>query len=121
MSAASPKARTSRTRVALGLAIAGLLAVFSGGLLLITAGTAGSTPVSADPAVDYTEWVDQGDPVLTHENMPPGATTDTERWTSVGEPTTHVTTVAVRESYGEWSAWSSTDLTPPPPASTDTH
>ena len=107
--------------MALGLVIAGLLAVFSGGLLLITAGTAESTPVSGGQSVDYTEWVNQGDPVLTHENVPPGPTTDTERWIPVGEPTTHVTTVAVLESYGEWSAWSATDLTPPPPADTDTH
>ena len=121
MSAAYPKARMSKTRVALGLAIAGLLAVFSGGLLLVTQGAAVSTPSSADPDVEYTEWVNQGDPVLTHENVPPGPTTDTERWMPVGQPTRHVTTVAAPESYGEWSAWSATDLTPPPPADTDTH
>ncbi|WP_172255709.1 hypothetical protein [Nocardioides sp. zg-1230] len=107
--------------MALGLAITGLLAVSSGGLLLVTAGTAESTPARAVQSVDYTEWVNEGDPVLTHENAPPGPTTDTERWTPVGEPTTHVTTIAVPESYGEWSAWSATDLTPPPPADTDTH
>jgi hypothetical protein len=107
--------------VALGLVIAGLLAVFSGGMLLVTQGAAVSTPSSADPAVEHTAWVNQGDPVLTHDNVPPGASTDTERWIPVGEPTKHVTTVAVPESYGDWSAWSATDLTPPPPADTDTH
>ena len=107
--------------MALGLAIAGLTAVFSGGMLLVTQGAAVSTPSSADPAVEYTEWVNEGDPVLTHENVPPGSTTDTERWMPVGEPSKHVTTVAVPQSYGEWSAWSATDLTPPPPRNTDTH
>lgn len=91
--------------MALGLAIAGLLAVFSGGLLLVTQGAAVSTPSSADPAVEYTEWVNQGDPVLTHENVPPGPTTDTERWIPVGVPTKHVTVVgvpAVPPTPGYW-------------------
>ena len=83
--------------MALGLAIAGLLAVFSGGLLLITAGTAGSTPAGADPSVDYTEWVNRGDPVLTHDNVPPAPSTDTERWIPVGEPTKHVTVEATED------------------------
>jgi hypothetical protein len=83
--------------VALGLVIAGLTAVFSGGLLLITAGTAGSTPASADRSADHTEWVDQGDPVLTHEDVAPGPSTDTERWLPVGEPTRHVTVEATED------------------------
>jgi hypothetical protein len=107
--------------MALGLAIAGLLAVFSGGLLLVTPGAAVSTTSSADQSVDYTEWVNQGDPVLTHENVPPGPTTDTERWIPVGEPTRHVTVEAEDEVVGDWSEWTATDLKEPDPANTATY
>ena len=71
MSATPRRERRSTIRVALGLAITGLLAVSSGGLLLVTAGTAESTPARAVQSVDYTEWVNEGDPVLTHERETP--------------------------------------------------
>jgi hypothetical protein len=67
--------------VALGLAIAGLLAVFSGGLLLITAGTASSTPTGADqtcvPSQPWTETIEH--PAVSHTETV--VVVDEEAWT----------------------------------------
>ena len=67
--------------MALGLAIAGLLAVFSGGLLLITAGTAASTPSSADqscvPSAAWTETIPH--PAVSHTESV--VVVDQEAWT----------------------------------------
>lgn len=67
--------------MALGLAIAGLLAVFSGGLLLITAGTAVSTPSSADetcvPSQAWTETIQH--PAVSHTETV--VVVDQEAWT----------------------------------------
>ena len=84
-------------------------------------------PMNSAGAAGYTEWVNSGPVVTTHENVAPGVDTDTERWLPVGEPTKHVTVEAVPASYTEWSLWTVVPgqgnllSEPTPPANTDTH
>jgi hypothetical protein len=58
-------------------------------------------PAVPQPCVEtqdhYTDWADDGEAVLTHENTPPGADTDTTRWLPAGS-SKHVTKEATEDT-----------------------
>jgi hypothetical protein len=95
---ATPKKGTSKTKVVLGLAIAGLLAVVSGGLLLVTSGAAVSTTSSADqtcvPSAAWTETIQH--PAVSHTETV--VVVDQEAWTE--------TIPAVEPGPDLWWNWS---------------
>ncbi|MCP3421753.1 hypothetical protein [Nocardioides pinisoli] len=61
---AAASARTRRSgmiRVALALALTGAIAVLGGGLLFLTAGSAGSVPTADAPCVPSEAWTETTD------------------------------------------------------------
>lgn len=117
MSGATAAGRLVRTALAWG--VAGLLAMFSGGLVLAFEGTAQADPVcvpsaawtetvvvsEAVPATpdSWTAWAGAGDEVRTEEKQAPGEDTDTVRYVYVGETEVEVVEEAVEEAWANFA------------------
>ena len=85
-------------QMALGIALAGVLAVLSGGLLFFTAGSAGSAPTATDtPCVPSDAWTETTDWVLTS----PG-----EGWRQVDQRTVVDKPAWTEEVFVGWQHYS---------------